>query len=105
MGEGDAAGAGANVFVDQEYLVGWDVEDSLAGEFEGEEFFCALIPGEGFEASEAGDAVVDVDNEIAGFEVGEGFDGLDVFERADTSADLVLSEDFMVGDENEVGCG
>ena len=80
--ERGAAGAGADVLVDEVDFRGGEMEEGLVGEFEGEEFLVAVVVGDGFEAAEAGDAVLDVDDQVAGFEVGEGFDGLDVLEGA-----------------------
>ena len=65
----------ADVLLHQLDLGYGDVQLGGPGEFEGEVLLGAPLAAEGFEPLEPGDAVVDVDDVVAGFHIDEGVGG------------------------------
>ena len=58
--------------------------------------FLQAVFDEGFHTLETTDAVIDVYDQVVFVQVGEGFDGLDIFNSADTASGLILAENLVM---------
>ena len=89
-------GSGTDVFMNQINLTGRDMHDSMIGILNSKVFFLAAIFGEGFHAAKDADAVINMHDQITGFQIGKRFDRLSSVDFADSSAGQMLAKDFLM---------